>query len=174
MIVEAVSRSRFWKDTAIFIIEDDAQDGPDHVDAHRTVGLVISPYVKRGVVDTTFYTTASFIRTMEMILRLPPMSQYDAAATPLYNSFTTKPDFSPVKCVPPRVNLMARNGAKGRLAEISAKLDFSGFDRTPPGVMSSILWQALKPGQPEPAPIRGAYLSGWQTAHVTRAKMSKR
>ena len=78
---------RFWKETAIFVIEDDAQNGPDHVDAHRTVGLVISPWIKRGVVDSTMYTTSSFVRTMELILGLPPMTQFDAAATPLYFVF---------------------------------------------------------------------------------------
>ena len=83
-IVEAASRSRFWKEMAIFVIEDDAQNGPDHVDAHRTVGLVISPYCKRGVVDSTFYTTASMVRTMELILGLPPLTQYDAGATPMF------------------------------------------------------------------------------------------
>ena len=86
-IVEAATRSRFWKEMAIFVIEDDAQNGPDHVDAHRTVGLVISPYCKRGVVDSTLYTTASMIRTMELILGLPPLTQYDAGATPMFNCF---------------------------------------------------------------------------------------
>ena len=75
---------------AIFIIEDDAQNGPDHVDAHRTPGLVISPYCKRGYVDSTLYTTASMLRTMELILGLPPMTQYDAGATPMFNSFQKK------------------------------------------------------------------------------------
>jgi hypothetical protein len=87
-IVAAASRSRFWKERAIFVIEDDAQNGPDHVDAHRTVGLVIIPYCKRGVVDSTLYTTASMVRTMELILGLPPLTQYDAGATPMFNCFT--------------------------------------------------------------------------------------
>ena len=87
-IVEAATRSRFWKEMAIFVIEDDAQNGPDHVDAHRTDGLVISPYCKRGVVDSTLYTTASMVRTIELILGLPPLTQYDAGATPMFNCFT--------------------------------------------------------------------------------------
>ncbi|PYJ03002.1 MAG: phosphoesterase, partial [Verrucomicrobia bacterium] len=82
-IVEAATRSRFWNQMPIFVIEDDAQNGPDHVDAHRTVGFVISPYCKRGFVDSTLYTTASMIRTMELILGLPPLTQYDAGATPM-------------------------------------------------------------------------------------------
>ena len=88
-LVEAVSRSKFWPETAIFVIEDDAQNGPDHVDAHRTVGLVISPWVKRHALDSTMYTTASMVRTMELILKLPAMTQFDDLATPMYNSFTS-------------------------------------------------------------------------------------
>ncbi|MCI0704515.1 MAG: beta-propeller fold lactonase family protein, partial [Planctomycetia bacterium] len=91
-LVEAVSNGPLWKETAIFVIEDDAQNGPDHVDAHRTVGLVISPYTKRKFVDSTQYQTVSMIRTMELILGLPPLSQYDAAARPMFNSFTNKAD----------------------------------------------------------------------------------
>src|SRR5436305_1355141 len=79
-IVEAVSHSRFWRDTAIFVIEDDAQDGPDHVDAHRTVGLVISPWIRRGTVDSTLYTTSSMVRTIELILGLPPLTQIGRAS----------------------------------------------------------------------------------------------
>src|SRR5262249_26679421 len=90
--VEAVSRSKFWNDTAIFVIEDDAQNGPDHVEAHRTVALVISPYARRGVVDSSLYSTTSMVRTIELILGLRPMSQFDAAALPMYASFQSKPD----------------------------------------------------------------------------------
>ena len=82
-LVEAISHSPFWKDTAIFVIEDDAQNGSDHVDAHRTVGFVVSPYTRRkGFVDSTMYAPVSMLRTMELILGLPPMSQHAASATP--------------------------------------------------------------------------------------------
>lgn len=155
----AVSHSKFWKETAIFVIEDDAQNGADHVDAHRTVGLVISPYVKRGVVDSTHYTTASYIRTMELILNLPPMTQYDAAATPLYNSFTVSPTLSAFAPLPARVNMEARNPNVGEGATASAKLDFSAPDRADPDALNAILWKALKPGKPMPAPVRSASLS---------------
>src|SRR5205807_654828 len=101
-LVEAVSRGKHWKETAIFVIEDDAQNGPDHVDAHRTVGLVISPYVRRHTVDSTQYATVSMIRTMELILGLPPLSQYDAAARPMFASFSDKADLSPYKHEPAR------------------------------------------------------------------------
>ncbi len=90
-LVEAISRSRFWNESAIFVLEDDAQNGPDHVDSHRSPAFVISPFTKRGAVDSTLYTTSGMLRTMELILGLPPMSQYDAAATPMYNAFQTTP-----------------------------------------------------------------------------------
>ncbi len=106
-IVDAVSHSRFWPHTAIFVIEDDAQAGPDHVDAHRTVGLVISPYVRRRSIDHTFYTTSSFLRSMELLLGLPPMTQYDAGATPLFNCLGDRPDLAPYKLLEPRTDLAA-------------------------------------------------------------------
>ena len=87
-IVEAISKSRYWKESAIFVTEDDSQDGVDHVDGHRTVGLVIGPHVKRGVVDSTFYTIINMYRTMEQVLGLPPLNQFDLAAQPMFSSFT--------------------------------------------------------------------------------------
>ena len=155
-IVEGISRSRFWKETAIFVIEDDAQNGPDHVDAHRTEGLVISPYVKRGVVDSTQYTTASMVRTMEMILKLPPMTQFDRNATPMLNAFTSTPDLTAWANIGPTVDLEAKNPAKGAGATASAKLDLSGPDRADPDALNAILWHALRPGKPVPAPVRSA------------------
>ena len=157
-IVEGISRSRFWKDTAIFIIEDDAQNGPDHVDAHRTVGLVISPYVRRNAVDSTQYTTASMVRTMEMILGLPPMTQYDSHATPMLSCFTDASDMTAYALIGPKVDLEAKNPTKGAGETASAKLDFSGPDRADPDALNAILWHALKPGVPQPAPVRSARL----------------
>ncbi len=90
-VVEAVSHSKFWPETAIFVVEDDAQNGSDHVDAHRTVALVVSPYTKRAHVDSSFYSTSSMLRTMELVLGLEPMSQFDAAALPMYASFQAAP-----------------------------------------------------------------------------------
>jgi YVTN family beta-propeller protein len=157
-LVEAVSRSKFWAETAIFIIEDDAQNGPDHVDAHRTVGLVISPWVKRKALDSTMYTTASMVRTMELILKLPPMTQFDQLATPMYNSFTTEPDTSVVEAVPVTIDLEARNPKGGPGDSASRKLDFSDYDRADPDDLNRILWEALKPGTEMPAPVRSARL----------------
>ena len=109
----ASRKAKYWKETAIFVIEDDAQNGPDHVDAHRTVGLVISPYTKRKVVDSTQYSTVSMIRTMELILGLPPLSQYDAAARPMFDSFTDKADLTPYKGELARIDLDAKNTQDG-------------------------------------------------------------
>ena len=96
-LVEAISTSTFWNETAIFVVEDDAQNGSDHVDSHRTVALVVSPYTRRqGAVDSTLYSTTSMLRTMELILGLPPLSQHDAGATPMTNAFSDAPDVRPV------------------------------------------------------------------------------
>ena len=110
-LVEAVSKSKYWPQVAIFVIEDDAQNGPDHVDAHRTVGLVISPYVKRKSLDSTRYTTVSLVRTMELILGLDPLSQFDAAANPMFACFIDKPDVTQYTAVPARINLNTKNDA---------------------------------------------------------------
>jgi YVTN family beta-propeller protein len=157
-LVEAVSRSKFWPETAIFIIEDDAQNGPDHVDAHRTIGLVISPWVKRQTLDSTMYTTTSMVRTMELILGLPPMTQFDELATPMYNSFTSQSDTGVIEALPETADLEARNPKGGPGDSASRKLDFSDFDRADPDELNRILWEALKPGKEMPAPVRSARL----------------
>ncbi len=142
-LVEGVSKSKAWPATAIFVIEDDAQNGPDHVDAHRTVGLVISPYTKRGHVDSTQYATVSMIRTMELILGLPPLSQYDAAARPMFDSFTAQPDVTPYTHLPAEIDLTARNGLKAFGAARSARMDFSEYDRVDDFELNDILWHAV-------------------------------
>src|SRR4029077_8652632 len=91
-VVDAISTSPFWQDSAIFVVEDDAQSGPDHVDSHRSVALVASPFAKRQFVDHTFYSPSGMLRSMELILGLPPMSTYDAGATPFFNAFQGTPD----------------------------------------------------------------------------------
>ncbi len=143
-LVEAVSKSKLWPQTAIFVIEDDAQNGPDHVDAHRTVGLVISPYTKRKAVDSTQYSTVSMIRTMELILGLPPLSQYDAAARPMFNSFTNKADLTPYTHVAAQIDLNAINPKNAFGAERSAKMDFSDYDLVDDFELNEILWKSIK------------------------------
>src|SRR5207247_11223825 len=128
-IVEAISKSKVWSTFAIFIIEDDAQNGPDHVDSHRTAGLVISPYVKRKVVDSTMYSTVSMLRTVELLLGLPPMPQHDAPAPPMVNSFMAKPDLSGFTALPARIDLMTRNPVQCYRATGSARMDLRDYDR---------------------------------------------
>ncbi len=156
-LVEAVSHSKYWSKIAIFVIEDDAQNGPDHVDAHRTVGLVISPYVRRRHLDSTQYSTCSMLRTMELILGLPPLSQFDAAATPMFESFTDAPDLTPYKHVPSRINLGARNEATAYGADRSLMMDFSEYDKIDDFELNEILWRAIKgPDADIPPAVRRA------------------
>jgi YVTN family beta-propeller protein len=156
-IVEAASRSKFWNEMAIYVIEDDAQNGPDHVDAHRTVGFVISPYCKRGFVDSTLYTTASMIRTMELILGLPPLTQYDAGATPMFRSFKKTPSVTPYTPLTPGVDVLAKNGRNAPYGKQSARMNFRQYDRAPEDELNRILWFAAKgPGVPYPTPIHRA------------------
>jgi hypothetical protein len=152
-LVEAVSNSPYWKDTAIFVVEDDAQNGPDHVDAHRTVALVISPYAKRQVKDHTHYSTVSLLRTMELILGLPPMTQFDAAATPMIAAFQDTPDLRPYKAIVPKQPLDERNTASAYGTGLSASMDFSEADRIDEETLNRVLWYAIKGERtPYPAP----------------------
>ncbi len=156
-LVEAVSNSKYWPETAIFVIEDDAQNGPDHVDAHRTVGLVISPYAKRKVLDSTQYTTVSMIRTMELILGLEPLSQYDAAANPMFACFTDTPDLTTYKAENARIDLKAKNGSLAYGAERSLKMDFSEYDKIDDFELNEILWRSIKGADaPLPPAVRRA------------------
>jgi YVTN family beta-propeller protein len=164
MIVERISHSRYWPEMAVFIIEDDAQDGPDHVDAHRTAGLVISPYIRREKVDSTLYTTSSMLRTMELLLGLPPMSQYDAAATPMYTAFGTEPDATPFTHLPPQVDLGARNTQQAWGSKASKKMDFDDVDRNPPFLLNEIIWKSVK-GADDPMPLP---VHRYQTIAVAR------
>jgi DNA-binding beta-propeller fold protein YncE len=156
-LVDAVSHGTLWKETAIFVIEDDAQNGPDHVDAHRTAALVISPYTKRHAVDSTHYSTVSMIRTIELILGLPPLSQYDAAARPMYECFTDRTDPTPYTHEQARVNLNAKNTILAYGAARSNKMDFSDVDLEDDFELNEILWRAVKgPDAPLPPAARRA------------------
>jgi YVTN family beta-propeller protein len=152
-LVDRVSHSKYWPTTAIFVLEDDAQDGPDHVDARRTVALLVSPYVKRGLVDHTLYTTSSFVRSIELLLGLPPMSQFDAAATPLYAAMGAEPNLAPYTVLPPQVDLMAKNTAVAWGAAASGRMDFADADRAPMRLLNEIIWKSVRgAGSPMPAP----------------------
>ena len=158
-LVEAISRSRYWKDSAIFVLEDDAQNGPDHVDAHRSVALVASPYARRGVVDSTLYTTSGMLRTMELILGLPPMSQYDAAATPMYNAFQAAPVPAPYVHKDARVRLDEKNDPSAPGAEASLAMDIEEADRAPDLELNEIVWKSVRgSSSPMPPPVRAAFI----------------
>ncbi|MBL8067387.1 MAG: beta-propeller fold lactonase family protein [Armatimonadetes bacterium] len=149
-LVEAISKSRFWNDTAIFVIQDDTQGSLDHVDSHRTYGLVVSPWTMRGVVDSTHYTTASMLRTMELILGLPPMSSYDAMATPMLRPFIGNIRVNAWKSLPPCQEINDKNPG-GVLSLRSGKLDWTDIDRADPEEWGRLLWDGERPGQPFPA-----------------------
>ena len=158
-IVEAVSHSRFWKETLILAIEDDPQAGWDHVSGYRTTAFCISPYTRRGAVVTTQYNTTSIIRTAEQVLGMKPMNQFDASATPMSDCFEETPDLTPYKAVPNTVPLDQMNPpAKALLnpvlrrdAEVSARLNFREVDKAPEDVLNRILWNAMAgPDRPYP------------------------
>lgn len=144
MVFDAVSHSKFWKETAIFVLEDDAQNGPDHVDAHRSVLLVASPYTKRGFVDHNMYSTSSILKTIELILGLPSMSQYDAAAYPLTNAFLDKPDLKPYNLEKNTWPLDQYNTINSYGAQTSMMMNFSIEDDTPEQDLNEILWKSIK------------------------------
>ena len=158
MVIEGLSESRFWKDTAVFVIEDDAQNGPDHVDAHRVMALVISPYTKRKHVDSTMYSTTSLLRTMELILGLKPMSQFDAAARPMYHSFTAKPDVAKYKAVQPKTDLDAVNKPGVYGAALSEKFDLTKEDQADDLLFNEVIWKSVKGAASRmPAPVRAGF-----------------
>jgi YVTN family beta-propeller protein len=152
-IVEALSNSKFWPETCIFVVEDDPQNGFDHIDGHRTVAMVISPYTRRGgVVDSTNYNQTSMVRTMEIILGLPPMNQLDASATPMASCFTDKPDFTPYKATPNIIPLDQlnprladiRDARQRHWAEVSIKQNLDEIDAANEDTLNRILWHAAR------------------------------
>ncbi len=159
MIVERISHSRFWKESAVFVLEDDAQNGPDHVDAHRSIALVVSPYTKRHYVDHTMYSTSGMLRTMELILGLPPMSQYDASATPMFASFSSSPDITPFIARKNIIDLQEKNalGAFGQ-ARMEA-FNLSREDMVPDNEFNEIIWKSVKGAASEmPPPVHSTFI----------------
>jgi DNA-binding beta-propeller fold protein YncE len=159
-LVEALSRSPFWKETAIFVIEDDAQNGSDHVDAHRTVGLVISPYTRRGgFVDSTMYSTVSMLRTMELILGLPPMSQHDASATPMTAAFVDAPDPAPFVHLETRIPFYEMNPDGAPMQALAGTWDFTKEDAAPDLALNEAIWKSVRGADAEmPAPVNAAFV----------------
>jgi DNA-binding beta-propeller fold protein YncE len=158
-VIERLSHSKFWKEMAIFVVEDDAQSGPDHVDAHRTVAFVVSPYAKRHYVCHSMFSTASLLRTMELILGLRPMSQFDAAARPLYEVFTNKPDFTPYTARPATWPLNEKNGVGAPMQKESAALRFDTEDSNPDILFNEIIWKSVHGAESTmPPPVRAAFV----------------
>ncbi|MBZ5857642.1 bifunctional YncE family protein/alkaline phosphatase family protein [Flavihumibacter profundi] len=159
LFVEHLSKSPIWNESVVFVVEDDAQNGPDHVDAHRSTTYVAGGYVKRHFVDHTMYSTSSLLRTIELILGLPPMSQYDAAAEPMWRCFAHQPNPSGFASVLPKIDITEKNTATTQSARISAGFDFSKEDRVPDLLFSEVIWKAVKgENSVMPAPRRSAFL----------------
>ncbi|MEI7733834.1 MAG: bifunctional YncE family protein/alkaline phosphatase family protein [Ferruginibacter sp.] len=159
MMVEYLSKSAIWENTVIFIAEDDAQNGPDHVDAHRTTAYLAGGYVKRNFVDHTMYSSSSMLRTIELILGLPPMSQYDASATPMWRSFSKTPDNTAFKSLPVTVNLNDVNPGGTKLAAMAKGLNFSEIDRVSDELMNAMVWKSIKGENAKvPVPVRAAFV----------------
>ena len=157
--IEHLSHSKIWNQSVVFILEDDAQDGPDHIDAHRSTAYIVGPYAKRKAVIHTMYSTAAILRTRELIVGLPPMSQYDAAAVPMYDCFSSHPDVAPYTALPEGTDLSEKNPVKGKLAELSARIDLTKEDRVPDDLFSEIIWKAVRGENSEmPAPRHAVFL----------------
>ncbi|WP_158825479.1 bifunctional YncE family protein/alkaline phosphatase family protein [Mucilaginibacter lacusdianchii] len=158
-MIQHLSESPIWKESVVFILEDDAQNGPDHVDAHRSPAFVVGPYVKRNAVVHSMYSTSSMLRTIELILGLPPMSQYDAAALPMYECFTNKADVAPYQFKAARVDINKRNIAVNKSSKISETFNFKKEDAAPDLVLNEVVWKSIK-GEDSvmPAPKRSAFV----------------
>jgi hypothetical protein len=155
-IVEAISKSQFWPTTLICILEDDAQNGPDHVDSHRSPAFLISPLIKRHSIDSTMYNTASMLRTIELILGLRPMTQFDAAARPMFAAFQLQADKTPYTVEPPRQPLNAKNPASAPMAAASNRMNFEEADENDDDELNDILWRAIRKDAPPP-PVRSFF-----------------
>jgi hypothetical protein len=156
LLVEGVSKSKFWAKTAIFVIEDDAQNGPDHVDSHRSPMLALSPYTRRGMIDSSMYNQSSVLRTIELILGLHPLTHFDAAARPLAMAFASEANLAPYQAEKPRISLTDKNPPRSATAGRSAQMDFSEADRVDDDELNAILWQAIRKTEP-PVPVRSYF-----------------
>ena len=159
MFVDYLSKSPVWKESVVFIVEDDAQSGPDHVDAHRTTAFVAGGFVKRNFVDHTMYSTSSMLRTIELILGLPPMSQYDAAATPMWRSFNANPVAKGFDVKPLQTDINEKNVQQNVWQKKSEGFDFSKEDMIPDRVFTEVIWKGVKGlNAIVPSPNRAAFI----------------
>ena len=148
--VQALSSSPIWNSSAVFVLEDDAQDGPDHVDSHRSTCYVISPFIKKSSVDHTFYNTDSVLKTMELLLSIPPMNQYDAIATPILDFDTTPSNAGVYTATRPATSILSGLGPTSTasslfpLEKLCAQMDFVHPDSAPEGVLNEVIWKSVK------------------------------
>jgi DNA-binding beta-propeller fold protein YncE len=157
--VEHLSNSPIWKESVVLMLEDDAQNGPDHVDAHRSPVYIAGGLVKHHFVDHTMYSTTSVLRTIELILGIPPMTQYDAASTPMWRCFMSTPDLTAYRLLPAKIDLREKNTASNEWAKKSAAIDLTREDRVPDQLFNEIIWKAIKGAEaPLPAPNRAAFV----------------
>ncbi|HVO75099.1 MAG TPA: bifunctional YncE family protein/alkaline phosphatase family protein [Ignavibacteriaceae bacterium] len=160
LMVEKISKSRFWKESIIFVLEDDAQNGSDHVDAHRSTLLVVSPYIKRNFVDHTMYSTSGVLKTIELILGLKPMTQFDLSANPILNPITDEPNFGTFNSLKPLIDIEARNKSGSYGSKRSSEFNFAKEDDIPDVELNEIIWKSIKGKNSKmPSPVRSAFVN---------------
>ncbi len=152
-VVDTISHSSVWRSSAIFVVEDDSQDGPDHVDAHRIPAAVISPFTPTAVVVHHRYDFASVVRSMELILGMEPLGLFDGLAVPMYDAFTAAPgNLAPYRAIVPDQGRQAVNSTGSPDAALSSRLDFRALDQVPQRTLDAILWQAVHGAGASPPP----------------------
>ena len=168
-IVDLISHSPIWEKSLILVIEDDSQDGLDHVDAHRIPAFAISPYSRRGSAIHTRYDFLSFIRTLEIVVGMKPLNLFDATAVPMYDAFDAgaADNDDPYDAITPQVNLLERNPPNGPAARLSARLPLDFTDRSPQRLLDTILWKYVHGADAEPPPP-GPNASGIDSARWFR------
>ncbi len=158
LIIEKISTSPFWEKSIILVLEDDAQNGSDHVDAHRSTLMVVSPYVKKHFVDHSLYSTSSVLKTIELILGLKPMTQFDLSSTPVLHSITDNADFTSYKAEQPLIDIESTNTAAAYGSKRSAEFNFASEDDIPDVELNEIIWKSIKGKDSKmPPPVRSAF-----------------
>ena len=158
MFIDELSKSSIWNESVVFVLEDDAQNGADHVDAHRSTVYIAGGYIKRKYVDHNLYTTASVLRTIELLLGMEPMTQYDAAATPMWSCFNSTPQQYSATVLIPKVNLDEKNVAVNEWQKKSERFNFTKEDSNNDIEFNRVLWHGLKGDVPFPGPTRAAFV----------------
>jgi DNA-binding beta-propeller fold protein YncE len=163
LMLDKISKSKFWKESIIFVLEDDAQNGSDHVDAHRSTLLVISPYIKRNFVDHTMYSTTGVLKTIELILGLKPLTQFDLSANPILVPITDRPDYKTYNAIKPLIDIEQKNTAEDYGSKRSSEFNFAEEDDIPDIELNEIIWKSIKGKDSEmPPPVRSAFVQVMQ------------